>query len=87
MRKISTNSISVNGSVFHYSVVVRDMFNCDGVICGELYGAHISGSDDHAEALDLTTHKDKIFDFVKKLCECSVTPVALRDVVFDSLPL
>lgn len=87
VRKIPVASTMVNDSTLEYSVVVRDLLNCDGNVVGEIYGADISGLGDFAEILDITIDANKIFGFVEKLCAHTVTPVTLHDVVYDSLPL
>ncbi|MCL2081027.1 MAG: DUF6514 family protein [Oscillospiraceae bacterium] len=86
-RLIPSGSAEVNGAAVNYSVVVRDIFNCEGDAVGEIYGARVAGPDGFAEALDLTTRADGIFAFIEKLRACTVTPVTLRDVVCDALPL
>lgn len=87
VRKIPVASTMVNNSTLEYSVVVRDLLNCDGNVVGEIYGADISGLNDFAEILDITIDVNKIFGFVEKLCAQTVTPLTLHDIVYDSLPL
>jgi hypothetical protein len=86
-RKIPVAAACLDGMDLEYSIVVRDLLNSDGNAVGEIYGVGIRGMGDFAEMLDLTTHWKSICDFTEKLSVNTVTPVTLRDVVVDSLPL
>jgi len=41
-RLIPSGSAEVNGAAVIYSVVVRDIFNCEGDAVGEIYGARVA---------------------------------------------
>ncbi|MCL1819552.1 MAG: DUF6514 family protein [Oscillospiraceae bacterium] len=90
MRKIRARRIPISAvkvGELEYSVIIRDIFNYNGDVVGEIYGVGIKSQDGFAEIHDLTTHWSSIYQFAEKLRENTVTPVTLRDVVYDSLPL
>ncbi len=72
-----------------YYVTVDELFNCDGVAVLENYGVGIcipeSGEEDNINSI--TTDARKILTIIDMLAEGAVTPVGLRDVLYDLLEL
>ena len=68
-----------------YYITVDDLFNSDGVTVLESYGVGIqiplSGEEDNIKCI--TADARKIYAIVHMLSEGTVTPVGLRDVLYD----
>ncbi len=70
-----------------YYITVDDLYNSDGVTVLENYGVGIripvNGEEDTIKCI--TADARKIFAIVDILAEGTVTPVGLRDVLYDLL--
>lgn len=70
-----------------YYIVVDDLLNRHSETAGEVFGIRVSMAGTSETVWDITSKYDEIVNFALKLCKFGVTPVTLRDIVYDSLPL
>lgn len=76
-----------NNTEISYYITIDEMLDCNGINLLENYGVGIriaeSGEEDNVKCI--TVDSRKIFNIVEILANGSVTPVGLRDVLYDLL--
>lgn len=88
--------------VLSYALLVGELINEFGKMVGESYGVEIRFTNQSAQpgqvnwemvshkvgrVIDLTTRQNEVLAFISLLRRCKVTPVTLKDVAIDALPL